>query len=798
MRVSYEWLTELADVGDMTPEQAADLLTMAGFTVDAIERIDLSEIVIGRVVSQAPHPTSRTRLWVHQVDLGELGQRQVIAGAPNAVAGTLVPVALPGTTVPNGKQVRDASIAGMAGQGMLCSREELLLGEDPEPAIMLLDEGEPGRPLSTVIPSEAIFEVEVTPNRPDCLGHLGLARELAAAAGRGLRHDFMPRFQGDADPLATELLAVRIDDPDLCRRYIAAVITDVTIGPSPRWMQRRLRAAGVRPISNVVDVTQYVMLEYGQPLHAFDADKIAGSQVIVRQARAGEELLCLDGVTRSLTPQMLVIADRDRPLALAGMIGGQESSVTAGTRNVVLEAATFDGVNVRATSRALRLRTEASSRFEKTLSPELALAGARRVAQLLAELAGGAVHRGWPDVYPRPQEPVRVRVRPERVDALLGMHVPLEKAEAILKRLDFSVRVDSEDGSWDVMPPVFRLDVSIPEDVVEEIGRIFGYDRVPATLPGHRTGVIRPYRRSADADVDPARLAFAAAGFSEAVTPALVSGRRQQRLGLAERALALFNPVSEEADTLRTSLVPSLLQVVDLNRNRGRGDAAVFETARTFRQREGDGGNPLAEEPWQLTAVGPAGASGAEGREGFQRLKSVVERALHDLGVTAPDYRRADGTLYHPGRTVDVVLAGRPVGRLGELHPSTLREFDLAGRLVACELDLAALLAARVPRQAAELPRYPAVDRDLNVVVHETAAAAGVLATLRESGGPLLERVTAFDEYRGIQVPEGKKSIAVALTFRSPERTLTDSEVDAVMAEVRSALEQRHAARFRS
>ena len=798
MRVSYEWLTELADLGDVPPERAADLLTMAGFTVDSIERIELSEILIGRVISQEPHPSSRNPLWVHQVDLGELGQRQIIAGAPNAVAGTLVPVALPGTTVPNGKAVRDASIAGMAGQGMLCSREELLLGEDSEPAIMLLDEGEPGRPLSTVIPSEAIFEVEVTPNRPDCLGHLGLARELAAAAGRALRHDFMPRFQGEADPPATELLAVRIDDPDLCRRYIAAVITDVTIGPSPRWMQRRLRAAGVRPISSVVDVTQYVMLEYGQPLHAFDADRILDHQVVVRRARAGEELVCLDGVTRALTPSMLVIADPKLPIALAGVIGGRDTSVTTATRNLVLEAANFDGVNVRATTRALRLRTDASSRFEKTLSPELALAGARRAAQLLAEVAGGAVHGGWPDIYPRPQQPVRVRMRPERIDSLLGVHVPLAEAEAILKRLDFSVRVDPEDGSWDVMPPVFRLDVSISEDVVEEVGRIYGYDRVPATLPGQRTGVIRPHRPSADAQVDPARSAFAAAGYSEAVTPALVSGRRQQRLGLAERALPLHNPVSEEADTLRTSLVPSLLQVVELNRNRGRGDAAVFETARAFRRRGGEDGSPLPEEPWQLAAVGPAGASGADGREGFQRLKAVVDRALHDLGVPAPAYRRAQATMYHPGRTAAVVVGDRRVGTLGELHPSTLREFDLGGRLVACELDLDALLESRIARQATELPRYPAVDRDLNVVVDEPVPAAEVLAGVRAAGGPLLERVTAFDEYRGAQVPEGKKSIAVALTFRSPERTLTDSEVDAVMAEVRSALEQRHAAGFRS
>ncbi|HEX6350987.1 MAG TPA: phenylalanine--tRNA ligase subunit beta [Candidatus Dormibacteraeota bacterium] len=789
MRVSYEWLTELADLRDLPPEQAADLLTMAGFTVDAIERVDLAEILIGRVISQQPHPRSRNPLWVHEVDLGpELGTRQIIAGAPNAVPGSLVPVALPGVTVPNGKQVRDAVIAGMAGQGMLCSREELLLGEDTEPAIMLLDEGEPGRPLSSVIPNEAVFEVEVTPNRPDCLSHLGLARELAAAAGKGLRHDFMPRFQGDAEPLATDMLQVRIDDSDLCRRYVAAVVTDVTLGPSPRWLQRRLRAAGVRPISNVVDITQYVMLEYGQPLHAFDADRL-GAQIVVRRARQGEELLCLDGAIRALTPQMLVIADAERAVALAGVIGGQETAVGSGTRNVVLEAASFDGVNVRATSRALRLRTEASGRFEKTLSPELALAGARRAAQLLAELAGGTVHRGWPDVYPRPQEPVRVRVRPEKVDALLGVHVPLEESEAILRRLDFGVRVDGEDGSWDVLPPVFRLDVGIPEDVVEEVGRIFGYDMVPATLPGHRQATIRPFRPSADAQVDAARRVFTAAGFTEAVTPALVPGRRQQRLGLGDRALALYNPVSEEADTLRTSLLPSLLQVLELNRNRGRGEVAVFETARVFLARAEADGNPLPEEPWQLAAVG---------NQGFLVLKSVVDRALHELGVPPAAYRRHRGELLHPGRTALVSVGGRPAGRLGEVHPAVLREFDLPGRYAACELDLDVLLAAREPHSASELPRFPAVDRDLNVVVDAEVEAAGLQATVAEAGGALLERARAIDEYRGSQVPEGMKSVTVSLTFRSPERTLTDSEVDGVMADIRSALEKRHAARFRA
>ncbi len=796
MRVSWEWLTELAELDGITPAEGGHMLTMAGLTVEHIEHIELSQIIVGRVLSQEPHPKSRNPLWVHQVDVGHGEIRQIIAGAPNAVAGSLVPVALPGTTVPNGRYVRDAVIAGVAGQGMLCSREELLLGEDKEPAIMLLDEGEPGQSLSQLVPNDAILEVEVPPNRPDCLGHLGIARELAAAAGRRLKVDFLPPFQGDADPPATELVQVRIEDPDLCRRYLAGVITDVQVGPSPRWMQRRLRAAGVRPISNVVDVTQYVMLEYGQPLHVFDLDRVGGHEIVVRRARAGERLLCLDGVTRTLTSEMLVIADHRVPIALAGVIGGEESSVTQVTRDVVLEAATFDGVNVRATTRALRFRTDASSRFEKKLSPELALAGARRAAQLIAETAGGAVHRGWPDVYPVPQEPVRVTVDPARIDRILGVHVPLEEAEAILRRLDFTIRLNPE-GTWDVLPPVFRLDIALVEDVAEEVGRIYGVDNIPATLPGHRTGRIRPYQPSPDREIDPFRRVLGAAGYDEAVTPALVPGRLLERLGLAERALRVINPISEEMDTLRTSLVPSLLMVLELNRNRGRAEVAVFETARAFlrRPRAEDTGQP--DEPWLLAAAAPAGSEGDAGRAAFMSLKAALDRAAHALSVPPLEYRRAAPPLMHPGRCAAVYTDGKLLGHVGEVHPAVLRQLDLAGRAVACEVDLDVLLAARVGRSAGELPRYPAVDRDLNVVVAEDVPAVEIMAAIRQAAGELLESLRAFDEYRGAQVGEGKKSLAFSLTFRGAERTLTDSEVDDRMRAVRAALEREHRAAFR-
>jgi phenylalanyl-tRNA synthetase beta chain len=793
MRVSYEWLCDLAGLHDVTPRQVADVLTMAGWEVDGVVPIDLSALVVGRVLSQEPHPGSRRPLWVHQVDLGD-HVRQIVAGADNARAGTLVPVALPGTQVPNGTVVRDGRIAGVEARGMLCSEAELLIG-DEHGGILLLDGGRPGQALEELIPSDAIMEVEVTPNRPDCLGHLGLARELAAALGRGLGRDFMPPFTGGVEPPGADLVPVAIEAPDLCRRYIGAPITGVRIGRSPLWLRRRLFVTGVRPISNVVDVTNYVTLEYGQPLHAFDLATLKGSRIVVRRARPGERLLCLDGEVRSLTPEMLVIADAERPVALAGLIGGEETAVTDGTADLLLEAANFDGVNVRATSRALRVRTEASARFEKGISPELALAGARRAAMLLAEVAGGRVHVGWADAYPRPQEPARVRFRPAQVDAVLGVHVPLQEMEAILKRLDFQVRVQ-DDGVWDLLPPVFRLDVSIPEDVAEEVGRMYGYEKVPPTLPGARRTRWRPAGPSLERRLDGLRHALAGAGSTEVVTPALTSGALLDRLGVGERSMSVLNPVADDQDTLRTSLLPSLLQVAAHNRNHGRTSVAVFEAARVYLRRlDEPQGQP--DEPLRLGAV-RAGLMGPEdGRTAFLELKGALERALDALAPVQVSYERARATLFHPGRCATVLVCGRAAGHLGELHPTVLEAFDLEGRAVAVELDLEPVLAIDLPRRAAPLPRFPAVNRDLGVVVDGDVPAGELLRTIKGAGGELLESATAFDEYRGSQVSDGRKSVAFALTFRSPERTLTDAEVDGRLEAIRAALRREHAAAFR-
>jgi phenylalanyl-tRNA synthetase beta chain len=684
MRISYEWLGDFVELTDVSPKEAAAVLTRLGIEIESLTLVDLSQILIGKILEQVPHPKSNKPLWVHQVDLGGGRVQQIIAGAPNAVVGSLVPVALPGTTVPNGNLVKDMTIAGYKAAGMLCSADELRLGDDHS-GILILDSGTPGDPLTTVIPNQAILEAEVTSNRPDCMGHLGVARELAAGLDRPLKRDFMPSFTGTANPPGRELVKVAIDDPDLCSRYIGCVVKGVKVGRSPDWLQRRLRACGVRPINNIVDITNYVLLEYAQPLHAFDLAKLAGHEIRVRRANDGEKLLCLDGVERALTPEMLVIADANRPVAIAGVIGGEETAVGAETTDILLEAATFSGSSVRQTARTLGLRTEASARFERGLPPELALAGARRAASLIAELAGGTVHREWPDVYPHPQEPVRIRLRPWLVDEVLGIHVPLEDSETILIRLGFHVKVLG-DGEWDVLPPVFRLDVTIPEDLVEEVGRVWGYDRVPPTLPGRRHDTWTPLVPSIDRRLDAAREVLAGAGFNETWNPALVSGRKLEALRIAAYAMRVSNALSDDMDTLRTWLLPSLADAVALNRDRGRDDVFVFEIASAYLAKVRDK-NSQPDEPLRLAAVATAGNTAESGRQAFYRLKSVLAACVEALSAPALTYQRGAAELFHPGRCAAVTLDGRQLGYLGELHPTVGVTLKVEGRLVAVEIS---------------------------------------------------------------------------------------------------------------
>jgi phenylalanyl-tRNA synthetase beta chain len=476
-------------------------------------------------------------------------------------------------------------------------------------------------------------------------------------------------------------------------------------------------------------------------------------------------------------------------------MGGEETSVTDATTDILLESATFSGPNVRQTSRALGLRTEASARFERGLPSELALAGARRAAALITEIAGGSVHRDWADVYPRQQEPIRINMRPALVDEVLGTHVPLEEAESILKRLNFHVKV-AGDGMWDVLPPVFRLDVTIPEDLVEEVGRVYGYDRVPPTLPGRRRDRWTPSQPSRDRRLDAVREVLAGAGFTETWNPALVSGRELENLHIAAHAMRISNPLSDDMDTLRTSLLPSLLSTVALNRDRGREKVEVYEIASVFLARIRHRASQ-PDEPLRLAAVATAGHSADSGRQGFYALKSVLAGCLSGLFAPECTYQRASTPLFHPGRCAAVLMDGHQLGFIGEIHPAVTAQAKIDGRLVAFEIDVGPLLdSSRTPR-ALPLPKFPSVERDLAVVVEDHVAAAAIVATIKESGSDLLEQVRAFDEYHGAQVPQGHKSVAFTLTFRSPERTLTDAEVEKVMSEIKLALENTHRARFR-
>src|SRR5256884_848889 len=730
MKISYEWLGDFVDLEGVTPKDAAEILTRLGIEVDSLTVVDLSQIVIGKVVEQKPHPTSRNPLWIHQVDLGGKVE-QIIAGAPNAIPGSLVPVALPGTTVPSGKLVKDnLTIAGEIGRGMMASADELMLG-DGHSGILVLERGTPGEPLTPVIPSQAIIEAEILSNRPDEMGHLGIARELAVGLDRPMKHDFMPSFTGGADPPGKDLITVTVDDPDLCSRFIGAVIKGVKVGPSPDWMQRRLRACGVRPINNIVDITNYVLLEYAQPMHAYDLARLKGPAIHVRRARDGEKLLSLDGFVLDPTSDMLVIADAERPVGIAGVMGGEETAVTDSTVDILLESANFDGASIRQTSRALGLRTEASARFERNLPPELALAGARRGASLIAELAGGTVHREWSDVYPRPQQPVRVILRPELIDSVLGVHVPLEEAESILKRLNFHVKVMG-DGEWDVLPPVFRLDVTIPEDLVEEVGRVYGYDRVPPTLPGRRHERWTPASPSLDRRLDAIREVMAGSGYTETWNPALVPGRKLEALRIAAHAMRVSNPLSDDMDTLRTSLLPSLIEAMTLNRDRGRLEVRIYEIAEAYLARVGERNGAQPEEPLRLAAIASAGETADEGRDAVYRLKSVLDGCVAAMAAPPCAYDRASTELFHPGRCAAVMLDGRQLGYIGELHPTVTAGAGIDGRVVAFEIDVEPVVAAsRIPR-AQPLPRYPGVQRDLAVIVDETVAAGGLHAARQE------------------------------------------------------------------
>ncbi|MCL6647096.1 MAG: phenylalanine--tRNA ligase subunit beta [Chloroflexi bacterium] len=791
MRVPLNWLRDYVQ-WSLSSEELAYRLTMAGVEVEAIERRGehWAGVRVGEVVRIEPHPNA-DRLLLVTVDLGG-EQRTVVSGAPNLAVGQRVPFAPVGATLIDGatgerKPLQAVRIRGVESAGMVCSAKELGLGEDHSGILILPSAAPVGAPLVEVL-GDVIFVLKTTPNRPDLLSMLGVAWEVAALSGAAVTPP--PREVARRPPPIEARFRLRIEAPDLCPRYSAALIRGVRVGPSPAWLQQRLEAAGMRAINNVVDITNYVMLELGQPLHAFDAATLAEQTVVVRRAREGERLITLDGQERLLDPTMLVIADAARPVALAGVMGGLETEVTEQTVDVLLESANFHNYTIRRMATRLRLRSEASLRFEKGISPELTLPALERACRLLAEIAGGEIAEGVLDAYPgqRPRE--RRALQLADLERILGVAWPLERVAAIFRSLGATVEREGE-TLWITAPP-WRTDLNLTEDLVEEVARIIGYEELPAT----------PLRGPIPASPpDPLRVTserlrdlMVAAGLDEVITYPLVSRELLTRAGPVPDPIALLNPMTSEQAVLRTSMRPSLLKTMAENARRQEDGLALFEVGPVFLPR----GNDLPDEvPWLAFALcGPRGRGswlGVNSAYDFFDGKGIVE-AIGERLRLAFRFRRSNDPFYHPGRAAEVWREETLVGTLGEVHPAIAERFDLSGRVVYAELQVRALVNEAIAIYQ-PVSRFPDVVQDLAVVVAETVEAEAIRALLAR--GRYVQDVRLFDIYRGQPLAPGQKSLAFTLRFRAPDRTLTEEEVAHIRQELVEQLKTQYGARLR-
>jgi phenylalanyl-tRNA synthetase beta chain len=807
MRIPVSWLKEYSDPGQ-DADELATTLALSGTEVERVTSVGVPRVDgngglfrIGHVLDVAQHPDA-DRLSVCTVRLSGPDDRTIVCGAPNVAAGQAVMVALPGAVLPDGTRLGKAKLRGVESDGMILSETEVELGSDSKGIMVLPDSYEAGEEALRYLPvGDDVLELEVTPNRPDCLAVYGVAREVHAVTGAPLapdpgEQDVEPASVGESE--ATDLISVQVEDLDLCPRFSVRVFTDVQVGPSPLWLKARLMAAGQRPISNVVDITNYVMLTLGQPMHAYDLDRVAGPELRVRAAREGERLTTLDGEQRIFDSDAVLVCDANGPTGIGGIMGGATSEVSPETTRVAMEAATWNGPNILQTSKKLGLRTEASTRFEKQLHPRLALQAQRLAARLMVELCGARMAEGTLDVAAPEPEPHRVILRSRRLQGLLGERVEPAESQAILERLGFAVEPHGEDLEATV--PYWRhYDVYREADLIEEVARIHGLQQLPVTLPARSEAVggltagqrlrrtIEEYLRGR--------------GLSEAVTFSFISPDAVRCLRLDEdatrgRVLPLANPLSEDQSVMRTSLLPGLLGVTRHNVARDMEDLRLFETGRVFYSK---GPYELPDERLHLAVVLSGDFVPRHWRHGplpadFYVVKGLLVGLLDLLGVR---WRLIDGgpRLLHPGRAAEIVVDAREAGCLGELHPAVAADFglgDLPRPPVVLELDLDVVLpaAARQERRFRDLISYPPVFQDLAVVVDDPVEAQTVIDSVRAAAGPDLREVQVFDLYRGEQVGEGRKSLALRLEFRSEDRTLTDEEVAATRARIKDQIAQ--------
>ena len=799
MLLSRRWLNEFVPV-DAADKEFAEDMTLSGSKVEVteVEGEEISNVVVGKVLEIVRHENS-DHMWICQVDVGEAEPVQIVTGAQNVSQGDLVPVAKHNSTLPGGVHIKKGKLRGVESNGMLCSYKELGMTDNDWPSsvvdgIFILESDpdlkarglKPGDDIREVLGfNDHVVEFEITPNRPDCLSVIGLAREAAVTFGKPLAlHD--PVVKGGGPGVLSELLDVETPATDLCPRYTARMVRNVKIGPSPLWMRERLRASGVRPINNIVDITNYVMLEYGQPMHAFDYRYVKGGKIIVRRAENGEQLTTLDGNVRELNDSMLVIADETRAVGLAGIMGGENSEIVEDTVDVVFESANFNGTCIRRTALALGMRTEASAKFEKGLDILNTLPAVNRACELVELLGAGEVVDGVIDILNFVPQPTKLALHADKINALLGTDVAPEEMRRILKSLDFGV-----DGD-EITVPSWRGDVAHYSDLAEEVARFTGYNNIPTTP---MRGVTTQGGYSPEQVLERSLgTVCRSLGYDEIITYSFISPTYYDKIRWPEddprrKSLKIMNPLGEDTSIMRTTVLPSMLEILTRNFNYRNREARLYEIGRTYHKRP-DG---LADEP-KVLSLGLYGPD-----ESFFTLKGAVEALLGSIRAEQITFRAESGNpSYHPGRCAKVYAGEAEIGVLGQIHPLVAANYDVDTELYCAELSFDALVAAKgSDPEYVPLPKFPAVTRDIAVLVDTAVTVGDLEGCIQSAAKGLLKEVALFDIYNGANLPAGKKSVAFNLVLRSDERSLTAQEADDEVKVILDALEKGFGATLR-
>ena len=789
MKLNRKWINEeFVDLSHVSDKEYVEKLTVFGQKVETWERMDaeIKNVVVGKVVSMVRHPNS-DHMFICQVDVGKEEPVQIVTGAQNVNEGDLVPAALHNSWLPGGVHITKGKLRGEKSNGMLCSFEELGLTQNDLPGayadgIWILNDEDVtvGQDINLVIGNDdTVVDFEITNNRPDCYSIIGLARESAAAFGLPMKHH-EPVVHGSDAGSIYEHLDVEVPAEKLCNRYSARMVANVKIGPSPKWLRHRLRANGVRPINNIVDITNYVMLEYGQPMHAFDYRYVASGKIVVREAEEGETLTTLDGNVRNLKPGMLVIADDSKAIGLAGIMGGENSEIMDDTTTVVFESANFDGTSIRQTALALGMRTDASGQFEKHLDPMMTVPAVQRACELVELLECGDVLDGIIDIINYVPQPKTLPLEPEKINRLLGTEISKEQMIKYLELLEVPVENDT------ILVPSFRPDLNLMADIAEEVGRSFGYNEIPTT----------PFRTSTQGGYTPEMILENKAGqlcrslgYSEIITysfvsPAIFDQIRLPADSTLRNAIRIQNPLGEDTSIMRTIALPSMLEILSRNAAYHNKAAKLYELAKIYLPVEGQ---VLPEEP-KMLLLGAYGAGTT-----FFTLKGELEAILKGLRIKKASYTAVkDNPSYHPGRCAKVTIEGIDVGYLGQVHPLVAKNYGIDADVYCAEIDFTKLFTMQLPEPTyVPLPKYPTVSRDLAVLCDEALTVAEVENVMTAAAGKLLRNIKLFDIYRGTGVPEGKKSVAFALELRADDRTLTDTDSEAVVTKILTALKEK-------